>query len=241
VKWYKDMEKAYKMEKMASSDSGKLQVFSNKALDKPKRGSMVFSSGERKRTRPRRLKPSSLGLDPLEYNERGSRSGLKSGSEKNGEDGKILKGQVCPPLRTGELFSPVETLTKSPSPLQSRPSGLTFEVRGKPVQWRTGRTKKGWTFVPPDVRAYRSQIAIAAAAAIHRHGQWDKSRKIGLFLTVSYQDRKRRDLENLISVVQDALNDIAYLDDSQIDQLMAVRRPVTSPGRLYVSLWPLPE
>jgi len=54
-------------------------------------------------------------------------------------------------------------------------------------------------------------------------------------------DFRRRDLDNTVKSVADALQDAGiYLDDSQIDMLVARRREVVAGGRLDVRVTEFP-
>lgn len=111
---------------------------------------------------------------------------------------------------------------------------VSFGVVGKPVQWRIGRTRRGRTYVPTEVQSYRNLLALSATAA--KPASWNKDNRYALEIVVHYRDGKRRDLENLISVVQDALNGIVWADDSQIDDVRAVRGEVRTEGEVWVNV-----
>lgn len=58
-------------------------------------------------------------------------------------------------------------------------------------------------------------------------------------ISVTPPDRRRRDLDNLLKAVLDSMQAAAvYYDDSQIDELLVIRRPVRKgEGELIVSLF----
>ena len=53
-------------------------------------------------------------------------------------------------------------------------------------------------------------------------------------------DQKRRDLDNILKALLDALEHAhVYADDGQIDRIVIERRPVLKGGKVTVHLWPL--
>jgi Holliday junction resolvase RusA-like endonuclease len=109
---------------------------------------------------------------------------------------------------------------------------ITFTVLGRPVPQPRQRTNKnGHTYYPDNgIVAYRAAIALAAKAICT-----EPSDRVPLTMTVDFVFERpkshfrkdgslrpgvpvlpRGDNKNLLSGVEDALNQIAYLDDHQI-------------------------
>ena len=66
------------------------------------------------------------------------------------------------------------------------------------------------------------------------------SGRLSLTLSVYCPDQRRRDLSNLLKIVEDSLQaGGAYLDDSQIDRLLVIRRGIATAGYLLVAVAPL--
>jgi Holliday junction resolvase RusA-like endonuclease len=61
---------------------------------------------------------------------------------------------------------------------------------------------------------------------------------VAVFLDV-YRPRRRGDLDNLLKATIDSLNGVAYLDDQQVEQIMAVRYEDKRAPRVEVSVVPL--
>ena len=113
---------------------------------------------------------------------------------------------------------------------------LSFKVEGQPVPWsRAGHNRKtNHFFTPPKMRDYMSLIAWTAisAGAKQRSGPVSLSLHFCLKIPKSWSlEKKNRalsgeihhinkpDASNLVKIFEDALNKIAYIDDSQIDCL----------------------
>ena len=61
---------------------------------------------------------------------------------------------------------------------------------------------------------------------------------LGLFLDIWHPDRRKRDLDNVLKPLIDALQAAKLLeDDSQISEIHAVRRGVKKPGMIEVEVW----
>jgi len=113
---------------------------------------------------------------------------------------------------------------------------VRFEVPGKPTQWqRRVVSKRGFSFMPKEVTAYKSLVVDAYIQATHRTQQkphdgpvamviksyWPipKSRPkwwkaLAAFETVAYT--KTPDHDNVLKLIGDALNHVAYADDRLI-------------------------
>ena len=100
---------------------------------------------------------------------------------------------------------------------------ITFTVEGVPrPKARARRGKGGQWYTPQSTRAYEEAVGWAARdAGIRNPYQGTVRLEIVLWLP----DRRRRDVDNCAKSICDALNGIAYLDDSQIIEL-TVRRAV---------------
>ncbi len=89
---------------------------------------------------------------------------------------------------------------------------VTFFVAGPPVPAARPRVTKRGTFIPQRQRDYAKQVQLAAKAA----GVKSIEGPVWMDLHFYVADGRRRDGDNLQKLVQDALNGIAYADDSQI-------------------------
>lgn len=100
---------------------------------------------------------------------------------------------------------------------------------GKP---RPRVTPRG-AFMPQHYREFQRELKTWAIEAFGLHLEagkaWDVDARMRLDLAFVFSDRRRRDLDNLAGGVMDALNSLAWRDDSQIDEL-SVRRVYVPSG-----------
>jgi len=90
-----------------------------------------------------------------------------------------------------------------------------FVVPGVPVPWMRARKRGKRHYTPPRMAAHQERVAYAFNAAVG-HGCW---RPDGMF-RVAYEfvlpDWRVVDLDNLRKLPNDALNKLAWVDDSRI-------------------------
>lgn len=102
-----------------------------------------------------------------------------------------------------------------------------FTVPGKPVSWeRAGNAKNGRKYTPEKTRTQQEKVSwMYSLASTPRASFADEFYK-GRFAIVveSYvPDLRARDVDNLGKLVMDALNKMAYNDDSQVWDLHSVK------------------
>ena len=102
----------------------------------------------------------------------------------------------------------------------------TFRVPGSVVPKARARVARGHAYTPQATRDYEAKVKRAALEA----GVQPLVGRIRLSITIHSADRRRRDLDNMIKSISDALNGVAYADDSQIDQLQADRTLMAEAG-----------
>lgn len=71
------------------------------------------------------------------------------------------------------------------------------------------------------VRQFEAELRLAAIDVMTAAGLQPIDGPVSLHLDVTFGDRRRRDVQNCFGSVCDALNDIVYLDDSQIQSISA--------------------
>ena len=98
------------------------------------------------------------------------------------------------------------------------------------------RTRSGGLRLSPAAQAYRREVWLA----------WKQQRKpcqsgrLSLWLYAYPPDARKRDLDNLLKAVLDALQHAgAFKDDSQVDHLVITRGERERGGRLKIDLLPL--
>lgn len=98
---------------------------------------------------------------------------------------------------------------------------LRFEIPGDPASKARARfTGKGGAYTPEKTRRAEDMVVIYARKAGLR-GLADRVSSFGLscvFFTATWQ---RRDADNMLKLVADGLNGIAYGDDSQVTEMSA--------------------
>ena len=100
---------------------------------------------------------------------------------------------------------------------------IVFVVEGVPrPKARARRGAGGRWYTPQATKAYEDAVSMAARAA----GALEPLRgAVRLCVALWLPDRRRRDVDNCAKSICDALNGIAYGDDSQIEELV-VRRHI---------------
>lgn len=120
---------------------------------------------------------------------------------------------------------------------------LSFHIPGPPQNWQRTNEWKGRKLTDAKSREYRRHVQQCARVAIWRLGAtWPVDKRYACRIFVAYPDRRERDLDNLEKQIGDALNGIAFDDDSQIDDMHSTRLWEESDPRVEVtiSLWPDP-
>lgn len=97
---------------------------------------------------------------------------------------------------------------------------LKFTVYGPPVPKGRPRFGKGRTFTPKRTLDYEKAVVAAAKSAGIELITGPVQFSVDLFLP----DLRRRDLDNLCKSISDALNGLAYSDDSLICILRATKQ-----------------
>lgn len=104
-----------------------------------------------------------------------------------------------------------------------------FVVEGEPVPKARARVVGGHTYTPPrTVEAERAVMTAWFRAAItHRPAKADRYR---VYLTFWRGTKRACDIDNLAKTVLDALNGLAWMDDSQVVSLALVKGAADADG-----------
>ena len=97
---------------------------------------------------------------------------------------------------------------------------MTFTVPGNPIPWQRSQSNGRRHFTASATRAYQAKVKLCARAA-------RLPRLFGpvTLTVVAYRKNAHRcDWDNLGKTISDALNGIAYEDDSQIDDARVLKR-----------------
>lgn len=124
----------------------------------------------------------------------------------------------------------------------------TFKVPGKPTgKGRPRVTKGGHVYTPAQTREYEEYVRSCAPQGIIRESQKDKPIAITivatypipksttkknkeLMLNNNIRPTKKPDIDNIAKIIMDALNGLAYPDDSCIVELTACKLYGEDPG-----------
>ena len=92
---------------------------------------------------------------------------------------------------------------------------LSFVVEGKPQGKQRPRFgKNGLVYTPKETKSYERSVAWAAKRA--RPKGWDTSQAVKVTVACFFPDSRRRDGDNVLKAVLDAMNHIIYDDDCQV-------------------------
>ncbi|MCK0151875.1 RusA family crossover junction endodeoxyribonuclease [Marivita sp. S6314] len=89
---------------------------------------------------------------------------------------------------------------------------LKFAVKGTPVGLKATKSKKPW------------MDAVAREASLALPKNWQPSEKeLSLTIYDFPADPPQGDVDNIIKRIQDALNEVVYIDDKQVSRVVAQR------------------
>ena len=101
------------------------------------------------------------------------------------------------------------------------------------------RNVGGRVLISAEGRAYRTRVAkvIATERSAGNCGHRPMPERLQVHLLLAQPDRRRRDLDNTLKALLDALTHAGvWEDDSQIDDLHVVRGPVLREGGVLVTI-----
>lgn len=84
----------------------------------------------------------------------------------------------------------------------------------------------------PDVATYKTNVSLLVANARQHFG--DVPMPFQMFVYVYPPDKRKRDLDNILKVMQDAICDGLSVDDSQIVVICAIRCQIVSGGMVEI-------
>lgn len=99
---------------------------------------------------------------------------------------------------------------------------LAFTVLGPPQpKERARKGKDGRWYTPERTRVYES--ALRKHAILKAPRGWPTDARYRIEVTAFFQDRRRRDIDNVMKC-SDAFNKVLWADDDQVDELEVKRR-----------------
>lgn len=117
---------------------------------------------------------------------------------------------------------------------------ISFTVEGEPASKArarfTGRGSKVRAFTPERTREAEARVASAYLAAAKRPNGEDVSTAFGITAEFHLGRNQRRDIDNMVKLVLDGLNKVAWEDDSQVVEITARKLFRAGQGRTVVSV-----
>lgn len=132
-----------------------------------------------------------------------------------------------------------ESQTQAQGKIEGVDGSVKFTVFGDPVPKERPRTVKGHTYTPERTRRHEEKIALVYKSRYHGDG-FESGEPLRLVVDAYFKIAKgdsrvvkegklsgeirptiRPDADNVLKTVQDALNGLAYKDDSQIVESLA--------------------
>jgi len=120
---------------------------------------------------------------------------------------------------------------------QAANNSVEFTVMGPPVPKARHRTYKGKAYTPKKTLGYEKLVAQHALRARTFAHLRPFDGPVGLKVVVSFADKRRRDLSNVLKSLEDGMNKIIYDDDSQICEIHAYVQH--GQPHVKVSVWPI--
>lgn len=109
-------------------------------------------------------------------------------------------------------------------------NSISFIVKGRPVPKQSYRAVKGGGYTDPRVKNWQDQVGWAAREAMQ--GRAPMTGPVSMRVIFCLPNLRRVDLDNLNKGVSDAMNDIVFLDDTQVVNLHLVKKIESVPGIL---------
>ncbi len=114
-------------------------------------------------------------------------------------------------------------------------SSLCFEVPYPPsINHAYVTITSGKRVLKPEASAYRALVGYVAQTAKQRYGIPELP--LQMSVEVFTPDKRRRDLDNLLKVMQDAISDGIGVDDSKITTLIMRKAGVIRNGAVRISI-----
>ena len=126
---------------------------------------------------------------------------------------------------------------------------ITFTLPGPPIPWHRARLSRSNRIDGGGVRhykdkrdvAYQQGISMQAMHALQLWTQsfkkpWDPSGEWELECEFHVHDLVKKDIDNLVKQVMDALSEVAYDDDKQVVRLVVTKRLCREKPHTIVSL-----
>lgn len=100
---------------------------------------------------------------------------------------------------------------------------LRFTVKGEPLGKSRPRVTKNGTYTPKATREAEARVRQALELAYPEPLLVVETEALAITLMAYRYERRTRDVDNLLKLVMDALNGMAYVDDSQVEDVNGIR------------------
>lgn len=116
-----------------------------------------------------------------------------------------------------------------------------FTIHGEPVSKARPRfTRTGATYTPATTVEAERAVRAAYQAARIGSADIDPEARYSVDVVFTNGNRRRRDLDNMVKLVLDALNGVAWADDVQVSEIRAAKvQGQPKSGRTEVNIWRL--
>lgn len=115
-------------------------------------------------------------------------------------------------LRMGEWMPAYSTVADQ---------GIRFTIPGEPRSKQRPRLSRGHAYTPAETRQAEGLVRQVFNEATQGERPVFYSAPVGLQIRFILGSRRRRDIDNMVKLVQDALNKVAYEDDHLIHEIFA--------------------
>jgi len=124
--------------------------------------------------------------------------------------------------------------------MSNEDNGFSFCVYGNAVpkqSFRYGiRNGKMFKYQKQDIENWQNIVAFEAKKMMAEDNVKMIEGEVAITMYFYFNDKKRRDLDNLSKAILDALNGIAWKDDNQVTQLLAEKVYLPSPPYVHVMI-----
>jgi len=120
---------------------------------------------------------------------------------------------------------------------------IQFTVPGEPASKArarfTGRGSKTRAFTPEKTRQAEAQVAAAYLSVANRSNKADVATAFRVVADFHLARNQRRDVDNMLKLILDGLNDVAWGDDSQVIEVVARKFYHVEDARTDVTVEPI--
>jgi len=118
-----------------------------------------------------------------------------------------------------------------------RPFKITFTFKGEPLTKSNAHQFRGRkVYIPARIKQYELDLKEYARKVMRRRKKRPTKRLVKVRVTYYLGTKRRKDLQNLPKTTMDALNDVVYVDDSQVHDLHITKRLDRNNPRITITI-----